>query len=528
MSTIVVGSGQTSTGLVTSGNNILVSSGGTVTETTVTSGNSLTVFAGGSDTLAVVRSGGEEVVSGGFVSGTEVQDYGLQIVSGGSVVSAILEGNGAQDVFGGMVSGTSVQGNGGETLSGGVSIATSLSENGSERVLSGAVASGTLVGSAGYLYVSSGGAATNVSGGLLATVENFNGTITGLVMSGLNTFINSGGTTTGLSVLDSAQATITAGVVNGAILSGGLMRLNGGTVSGLTVASGGVVEQGVNGTLDGVHVLSGGELLYGSAATISGVVADVGAKFDFSTNVAANGSSFLVDSATISAFDTMFGTHNIDPLLRQVEGYTLEIGQAPVGEDGVSLVVVSVPCYCPGTLIQTDRGERLVESLVIGDTVVTASGQHRPIRWIGRRSYAGRFLAANPGVQPIRFRAGSLGDDLPRRDLLVSPEHAMFLDGLLIPARCLVNGSTIVLERGLEQVGYFHVELDTHDVLLAEGASSESFLDDDSRGMFHNAGEFAALYPDAAWSGRFCAPKVEEGYALEAIRARLAGVARAA
>ena len=101
----------------------------------------------------------------------------------------------------------------------------------------------------------------------------------------------------------------------------------------------------------------------------------------------------------------------------------------------------------------------------------------------------------------------------------------MFLDGVLIPARCLVNGSTIIRERGLDRVDYFHIELDNHDVLLAEGAPSESYLDDDSRGMFHNASEFKALYPDALDPGRFCAPKVDEGYALEAVRQRLAVVA---
>ena len=191
-------------------------------------------------------------------------------------------------------------------------------------------------------------------------------------------------------------------------------------------------------------------------------------------------------------------------------------------------LVEQVACYCPGTLIATAEGERPVEDLRIGDVLVTATGQHRPVKWVGNRSYAGRFLAARPALQPIRFRAGCLGGGLPRRDLLVSPEHAMFLDDVLVPAWCLVNGSTIVQERGLDRVDYVHVELDSHDVLLAEGAASESFMDDDSRGVFHNASEFAVLYPDAPSPealGRdvFCAPRVDQGWALEAIRQRLAG-----
>ena len=181
-----------------------------------------------------------------------------------------------------------------------------------------------------------------------------------------------------------------------------------------------------------------------------------------------------------------------------------------------------VPCFSRGTLIETNRGPVPVEILAIGDTVVTAAGQHRSIRWIGRRSYARRFLAANPGAQPVRFRAGSLGDGLPRRDLLVSADHAMFLDGVLVPAGRLVNGTTVVRDRGVERVEYFHIELDTHDVILAEGAPAETFIDADSRGLFHNAREFSARYPDAPPPAGFCAPRVEDGPVLEALRRRLA------
>ena len=239
---------------------------------------------------------------------------------------------------------------------------------------------------------------------------------------------------------------------------------------------------------------------------------------------------YFTDPATAAAFftDNVIDLGPIDKLTSATNSVevalTLKVTADPPGAGFFADVDVGAsPCYCPGTLILTDLGERPVESLEISDTVVTVLGEHRPIRWIGRRSYAGRFLRANSNVQPIRFSAGSLGNGLPRRDLMVSPEHAMFLDGLLIPARCLVNGSTIVRDR-VERVHYIHVELDTHDVLLAEGAPSESFLDDDSRGMFHNAHEFGALHPNAPDPGRFCAPKVDAGYALEAIRRRLAEV----
>ncbi len=104
----------------------------------------------------------------------------------------------------------------------------------------------------------------------------------------------------------------------------------------------------------------------------------------------------------------------------------------------------------------------------------------------------------------------------------------MPLDGLLAPARCLVNGVMIRREAGVAQVDYVHVELDSHDVILAEGAASETFLDDDSHRVFHNAGEFAALCAGAEAVGEFCAPRVESGFGVEAARRRLSRVAEGA
>ena len=145
---------------------------------------------------------------------------------------------------------------------------------------------------------------------------------------------------------------------------------------------------------------------------------------------------------------------------------------------------------------RTDAGELAVEALKIGDKVVTASGAERPIKWIGRRSYAGRFIRARNIFCRSVSRPARWTEDVPRRDLWISPHHAMYLEGVLIEARFLINGASIVQAKTVEQVEYFHIELETHDVVLAEGAPSESFVDDNSRGMFQNAHEFVALYRD--------------------------------
>jgi ELWxxDGT repeat protein len=186
--------------------------------------------------------------------------------------------------------------------------------------------------------------------------------------------------------------------------------------------------------------------------------------------------------------------------------------------------MTAIPCYCRGTLIRTQHGEMRVEKLKIGDEVMTASGALRPIKWIGRRSYGGRFIMGRKNILPICIKAGALGENVPRRDLRISPHHAMYLDGILIEAKDLVNGISIEQAESVEQIEYFHIELESHDVIIAEGALSETFIDDDDRFMFHNANEYRVLYPAAATAtiARYCAPRLDEGYEVETIRRHIA------
>ena len=202
-----------------------------------------------------------------------------------------------------------------------------------------------------------------------------------------------------------------------------------------------------------------------------------------------SGTDTLVFSGPLGAYDpgqpvTITGDDNDDYDAHVSD--TLSGSLADLSGAHVTFQELSVACYCRGTLIGAEGGEIAVEDLAIGDRVMTQSGP-RAIKWIGRRSYTGRFVMGRKDILPICFKVGSLDDNVPSRDLWISPHHAMFLEGVLIEANDLVNGVSVVQAESVNEVEYFHIELETHDVIFAEGAPSESFVDDGSRAMFHNA-----------------------------------------
>lgn len=151
-------------------------------------------------------------------------------------------------------------------------------------------------------------------------------------------------------------------------------------------------------------------------------------------------------------------------------------------------------CFAAGTRIATPAGELAVELLSAGDLVRTLDGRAAPIRWVGQRCVDCRRHAEPAKVWPVRIAAHAFGDNRPMRDLFLSPDHAVYANDVLIPVKYLINGTTVVQTK-VATVHYFHIELDRHDVILAEGLPAESYLDTGDRASFANGGEAIALYP---------------------------------
>jgi hypothetical protein len=156
-------------------------------------------------------------------------------------------------------------------------------------------------------------------------------------------------------------------------------------------------------------------------------------------------------------------------------------------------------CFLPGTLIATPDGMRPVEELAIGDLVLTADGQAVPVKWIGQQTVHTIFGMAE-GRRPVCVSAGALGNNLPARDLRLTADHALLIEGVMVHAGALVNGTTI-RRMPIEELGQhftvYHVETENHEVILAEGTPAETFIDNVSRTRFDNYAEYETLYGPA-------------------------------
>ncbi len=285
-----------------------------------------------------------------------------------------------------------------------------------------------------------------------------------------------------------------------------------------TLAAGGTVDYTDYGT---PAVLDAGLTITDiqSGRLIEAVVAITGGTFSGDAEVL---SADTAGTAITASFDqaagelVLYGTDsltNYESVLRSVTfantaGDVTNGGAHPTRtfswfvDDGVQSSAVAsstaevVACFAAGTLLLGPAGEVPVEALAAGMLVATVSGRLATIAWVGRRTLAVGRHADPASVMPIRIATGAFGGGLPHRDLLLSPDHAVLVEGVLIPVRHLANGASIA-PVPMVSVTYFHVELDRHDAVLAHGLACESYLDTGNRHGFEG-GPALALHPDFA------------------------------
>jgi hypothetical protein len=309
-------------------------------------------------------------------------------------------------------------------------------------------------------------------------------------------------------------------IAAGASASLGAVSLSGGTLSGGGLTDGGQVSgygliEAKHLTLTGGAEAVGGRLVLGGAVSDAGVltVAATGTLELTGTASGAGGVSFTGGNALLvldDPFDAtlpvsgMGGGDGIDlmgvaPGAVRVAGGTVEIdglpgfalsasGSITILSDnaGGALLTVNgqMPCFARGTSILTPHGYRPVEEFRPGDPVITAFGQSRPVRWVGWRTLDLAEARGNEAY-PILISAHAFGPGRPGRPLRLSPNHCVYSEGVLIPVTQLVNGATIKRERSAKAATYFHLELDRHDILLADGLPCESYFDDGNRAQLY-------------------------------------------
>jgi hypothetical protein len=480
---------------LTSGEGVLLSYNSatgvlTVEETASTGGSVASTLLTLSGTAAGALSTSSFVALEGN-AGIEIETASSQ--NGTGYVFSLASGTGnfetPADFTGGTAPGNILAPGETVTIATGTAAVSGVTDNGT-IIVNSTFTDSTALNGTGTLSVAAGGHAMLAAGGTLGAITDagtlaltgsfaapisLSGTAALATVTG-NFSDTSAITGTGtLNVATGTTATLTGGASLGAILDNGTIVLGNTAASAINMEGNGAksVADFTGTDLTG-HALNTALTNFGTGDTII-----LGAN-NFSLSSSADKLTETYSNGTLAVTDS-------------TDGASVSLAVSLTSGDLASWLTVSgasgaldiTLCFYPGTALATPDGEMAVEDLRAGDVVTTANGP-MPVRWVGQSHVSPRFADPLRSL-PIRIRAGALSEGLPKRDLLLSPDHAIFLGGALIQASALVNGTSIIREANVpEQFTYYHVELATHELLSAEGVAAESFVDNVERMHFHN------------------------------------------
>ena len=340
-----------------------------------------------------------------------------------------------------------------------------------------------------------------------------------LVVDGVNANITSfagvtGVTSTTFQVINGANLTVTAQLAS--IGAGSTFNYQIGAGSALTINAAALgVDVLQTTTVDFANAAGTGHFTYtpptvplslSSIPTIVNVQAG--------DTVTVTGASSITQSGNVVSF-------HYGPLGAFTISYTIPAGATYTTNPQNNTITFVTPCFVRGTMIATPDGEVPVEFLKMGDLVLSLNHGAVPVTWLGSRTIDPKTVDRPRDELPVRIRAGAIAKNIPQRDLLVSPDHCMFIQGSLVPAKLLINGTTVTQAITLTPVDYYHVELEEHDVIWAEGAQAESYLDLGNKSAFFEPGVLQFTSPKAK-QAKACYPLAYWGPAVDQARALIA------
>ena len=349
-----------------------------------------------------------------------------------------------------------------------------------------------------------------------------NGAVLTLLNGALTT---TGGGSVGVS-LDGASRIVGFGKVDASLgvggagtieANGGKLEIDGAVLGGLKLQIDANATLDLTGSLENAAGAAPSVTFNGAAATLDlSMIAPAQLALASIVNFDATDTILLQAEGANDqlSYDASTGKLTVDDgatsetfQLGYTDGTTVTADSFHLSEaNGVDTVTI---CFMAGTMIATPQGEVAVETLQRGDLVLTAEGFAAPVRWLGRQTIASRFVDPVRNW-PVRVKAGALAPNRPCRDLLLSPDHALLVDGVLIHAGALVNGSSIARETSVPQTFvYYHVELDDHALILAENTPAETFIDNVERRAFDNWAEHEALYPEGKPMAEMTLPRAK-------------------
>ncbi len=508
---------------------------------------SYAIFSGTSGTVAVVNSG-----SIGN-SNTIAHYFALDLLNGGSVTNE--SGGIISSGYGIFISGAAGTVTNDGSITGGSKYAVRLIAGGSVTNnalghISGIFAGIAIGGSAGTvanagtvsdglgtgITLRAGGFVTNSAGGTISGRTGVQFSFAAGTVENAGTIIGSTGLAVGLAtgfanrLIDTYSAVfsgkVSGGNTIGSTIASTLELASGasaGTLSGVGTNfinfSNIVLDDGASWSLTSTGTIASGVTLQFAGTT--GLLSIDAPSLD-AGGIVGFGSADQLDLAGVTPGSVTYSsTGGGEFIFSLTAGGTGTIAAAGAGavnsiSDGHGgALVTSALCFCAGTRIATPDGEMLVQDLRQGDLVRTASGAIRPLVWIG----TGQVMVA-PGrrsaATPVIVREGALADNVPNGNLRVTKGHSFLIDNVLIPVEFLVNHRSILWDDRAKEVTIYHLELETHDILLANGAPAESYRDDGNRWLFQNANSGWGLPPQEP-----CAPVLTGGPIVDAAWRRL-------